>query len=250
MEMLIYNQDCVRGMKEKLTDSSIDLVITSPPYKEQDGFSWELIREAAQQCYRVLKDDALCYVNFGHLAGCKSRPFRVAMEFERAGFYWIDTIVWVKNHYTPIQGSKRVNNLTEFVFQFAKGKNYVLDRLAVGVPYKDKTNVGRYADKDLRCCGNVWYISYETIQRKSQKPHKDRFPVELPKRCILLSGLRKGSLVLDPFAGSMTTGIACMELGMEFIGFEVDRDVFESGRKRLCSFDELFTADMAVQLHS
>lgn len=101
---------------------------------------------------------------------------------------------------------------------FAKGKDFCLDRLSIGVPYADKSNIGRYSDKDLKCGGNVWYIPYETIQRNEQKLHKDRFPIELPLRCINLSNVREGSVVLDPFAGSATTGIACKETGMEFSG--------------------------------
>ncbi len=228
---MLYNIDCIEGMQKYIIDSSIDLIVTSPPYKEQDGFSYNLIKEISQECYRVLKNNSLCYINFGHLANHKSRPFRVALEFEKTGFTWVDTITWVKNHYTPIQGNKRVNNLTEFIFMFAKGNNYKLDRLSIGVPYADKSNIGRYSNRDLRCGGNVWYISYETIQRKEQKPHKDRFPIELPRKCILLSNLEKGSIVLDPFTGSATTGVACKELGMKFVGFEVNKEVFEVGEK-------------------
>jgi len=86
---------------------------------------------------------------------------------------------------------------------------------------------------DLRCAGNVWYIPYETIQRREQKYHKDRFPVELPFRCIKLSGIKKGSVVVDPFGGGMTVGAACCELGMGFMGFEIDKDVFEIGKERM-----------------
>lgn len=221
------------GIRRHFDDNSIDLIVTSPPYKELDGFSWTLIKNIALQCYRVLKNNSLCFVNFGHLAGYKSRPFQVAMEFKDAGFEWIDTITWVKNHYTPVQGNKRVNNLTEFIFMLAKGNDYSLDRLSIGVPYADKSNVGRYSDMDLRCAGNVWYIPYETIQRREQKYHKDRFPVELPFRCIKLSGIKKGSVVVDPFGGGMTVGAACCELGMGFMGFEIDKDVFEIGKERM-----------------
>ena len=80
---------------------------------------------------------------------------------------------------------------------------------------------------------SVWYIPYETIQRKEQKYHKDRFPVELPLRCIKLSGIENGSIVADPFGGSMTVGVACHELAMRFVGFEVDGEVFEIGEERI-----------------
>lgn len=224
--MKLFNLDCVEGMKQHIKNESIDLIITSPPYKESDGFSYELMRNVARQCYRVLKNNSLCFVNFGHLANYKSRPFKVAMEFEKASFNWVDTIVWVKNHYTPAQGNKRVNNLTEFIFMFAKGKNYCLNRLSIGVPYADKSNVGRYSNKDLKCGGNVWHIPYKTIQRKEQKSHKDRFPIELPLRCIKLSNIKEGK-VLDPFAGSATTGMACKEMEIEFVGFEISNSIFK-----------------------
>ena len=57
----------------------------------------------------------------------------------------------------------------------------------------------RYADKDLKCGGNYWEIPYDTIQYSWQKRHKDRFPLELPEKCIKLSGIPKGSLILDVF---------------------------------------------------
>lgn len=205
MSFKLYNQDCVSGMIKYINNNSISLVVTSPPYKEQDGFNWSLVNGVAEQCYRVLKNNSLCFVNFGHLAGCKSRPFEVAMVFEDAGFKWVDTITWVKNHYTPVQGNKRVNNLTEFIFMLAKGNDYSLDRLSIGVPYADKSNVGRYSDMDLRCAGNVWYIPYETIQRREQKYHKDRFPIELPLRCIKLSNVKEGGHI-RPLCGKCDNG--------------------------------------------
>ena len=68
-----------------------------------------------------------------------------------------------------------------------KDKMPLLNRLAIGVPYADKSNIGRYAAKDLKCGGNVWYIDYDTINHKEEKLHNDRFPLELPTRCLKLS---------------------------------------------------------------
>jgi site-specific DNA-methyltransferase (adenine-specific) len=138
------------------------------------------------------------------------------------GFKLNDTIIWVKNHYKPIQGHRRLNNLTEFIFVLYKGKMPKLNRLAVGVPYVDKTNAKRFnGGLNLHCAGNVWYIDYPTINKSDEKPHPDRFPLELPERCIKLCGYNVET-VLDPYCGSGTVGIACKNLNKSFIGIELN----------------------------
>jgi site-specific DNA-methyltransferase (adenine-specific) len=200
----------------------IDLIVTSPPYKNEDNYSDELIQDFGKLAWSNLKNNSLLFMNFGHLAHYKNRPFKAAMILEECGFDWVDTITWVKNHYRPLQGNKRVNNLTEFVFMMAKGKP-TIDRLSIGVSYVDKTNIKRWAatgGKDLKCGGNVWYIPYETVKDKSEKLHNDRFPIGLPETCIKLAGIDKESLVVDPFVGSGTTAVASSNMNMNFWGTE------------------------------
>ena len=221
MTLQCINGDCIEGMSQ-IDKNSVDSIITSPPYKDEDGYTDELMITWLEQAYRILKNNSALFMNFGHLAGFKSRAFRVAMMAEDAGFTWNDTITWVKNHYRPIQGNKRVNNLTEFIFVLTKGKP-TFDRLAIGIPYTDKSNIGRFAEQDLKCRGNVWPLKYKTVQSKEQKRHNDRFPVDLPLWCLRLVGLDKGSLVIDPFSGSGTTGIACGLLGLNYIGYELNK---------------------------
>lgn len=213
--------------------STIDLCVTSPPYKDVDGYSDDLIRETFEEVYRIQKNDTLLFLNFGHLAEDKFRPFRVCSILMDIGYGLNDTIIWVKNHYKPIQGDKRLNNLTEFIFMLYKGNMPKLNRLALGVPYKDKSNANRFAGgRDLKCGGNVWYINYETINRSEEKLHHDRFPVELPERCIKLCGYSV-EIVLDPFFGSGTTGIAAKNLGKSFIGIEKNPDFYSIATERL-----------------
>lgn len=214
------NSNCIEGMSE-LSDSSVDCMVTSPPYKDEDGYTDELMTGWLEEAYRIMKPNTALFLNFGHLAGFKSRAFRVAMMAEDIGFVWNDTITWVKNHYRPIQGNKRINNLTEFIFILTKGKPS-FDRLAIGIPYADKSNIGRFAEQDLKCRGNVWPLKYKTVQSKEQKRHNDRFPVDLPLWCLRLAGLEKDSLVIDPFNGSGTTGVACKLLGLDYIGYEIN----------------------------
>lgn len=228
----IYNSNCLEGLKY-LYDNSCDIAITSPPYKDEDNFDIWKIGEVFTELYRVLKPKSLFFLNFGHLADFKSRPFITASMAQFAGFKWNDTIVWKKTQFSPIQGNKRLNNLTEFIFLLYKEEMPNLDRLSIGVPYEDKSNIGRYSDKDLRCGGNFWEFGYETITSKKQKLHNDRFPLELPTRCIKLSGLSKNSLVVDPYSGSGTTALAAKNLNMNYIGFEINENNFKTSVERL-----------------
>lgn len=210
-----------------------DLLITSPPYKKKDGYSLPHFTKIFEKAYEHANDGALCFMNFGHLAHHKSDPFRLAIAMEDAGWKWHDTIVWVKNHYTPLP-DPNLNNLWEPIFLFCKGTPK-LDRLALGVPYADKSNVSRYGGgKDLRCGGNIWYVPYETIQSSSQKTHKDRFPPGIPENCIKLSGLKHG-VVFDPCMGSATTGVTALRHGLKFVGTEISKDIYEVASDRMYS---------------
>lgn len=228
----IYNQDCVEGLKI-IPDNSIDLCITSPPYKEKDGYNPTQLFVLFGQLYRTLRENSLFFLNFGHLKEDKFRPFFACELAIAAGFKLNDTIIWIKNHYTPLGGSKNLNNLTEFIFVLYKGQMPDLDRLSIGIPYQDKSNIGRYSNKDLKCGGNVWYINIPTITKKSQRLHKDEFPIELPLRCIKLANLKSNSVVIDPFSGSGSTCLASKKLGYNYLGFELNQKYFEIANERL-----------------
>lgn len=226
-----YKTNAVAGLR-CLPENSVDCIVTSPPYKTQDGYSADLIRGVAYAAMRCLKPGGLYFLNFGHLADFKERPFEVVHETLKAKDYkddqWlvftlVDTIMWVKNHYSPVQGDRRLNNLSEFVFLFAKGE-WSLDRLSIGVPYADPSNAKRWASakgKNLKCRGNVWNIDYPTIQRVKQKNHPHRFPPELPETCLKLAGLKKGAVVVDPFCGSGTTVKVAKSMGFKAYGFDL-----------------------------
>lgn len=223
----------------KLGEGSHDLIITSPPYKDKDGFSYPWITKILKEIYRVQADDSLFFLNFGHLVEDKMRPFRVAQIAIDQGYKLNDTIIWVKNHYKPIQGNRRLNNLTEFIFMFYKGEMPLINRLAIGIPYVDKSNAGRFNEGlDLHCGGNVWYIDYETINSSEQKLHNDRYPPELPERCIKLCGYDVKN-ILDPFNGSGTTGLIAKQFGKNYIGIEKDVGNYETSLERLGIFKML-----------
>jgi site-specific DNA-methyltransferase (adenine-specific) len=230
-------QGDAREVLSTYDSESIDAVVTSPSYKEEDGYDEEMLRDVFVHLYAVLQPGGLFFLNFGHLAHDKFRPFRTCRMAMDHGFLLNDTITWCKTQFSPIHGSRRLNNLTEFIFLLYKEWMPDLDRLAIGVPYDDKSNVGRYSDHDLRCQGNFWRFGYETIQHRDEKLHPDRFPLELPLRCLRLAGLARygppAATVLDPFVGSGTTCVAAQMLGLNSLGIDLDSACVEVARRRV-----------------
>ena len=147
----------------------------------------------------------------------------------------------VVGHYKPINSPRFVNDCQEYLFHLTHRGDVPLDRLAIGVPYRDKSNVTRWkgAGRDLHCRGNTWFLPYPTIFRRSRdRPHPATFPPALPERCILLHGRPRVRLVLDPFMGLGNTAVACANLGIDCIGFEIDEEYRRVARGRVAEILE------------
>lgn len=278
----LYNQDCVAGMREHLGDGSVDVVVTSPPYNlgvryngyddtisRDDYLAW--MGEWGAEVKRVLADDGSLFLNVGSKPSDPLVPFQL-LEVMRQQFRLQNVIHWVKSiaiaksevgsypgitgdvvvgHYKPINSSRFLNDCHEYIFHLTKNGDVALDRLAVGVPYQDKTNVGRWSNaaNGLHCRGNTWFIPYETIRSSDrERPHPATFPVELPSRCIRLHGTERVRLVLDPFLGIGASAAACMNLHLDFVGFEIVGDYYEECRGLLTS--ELASLDLFAQEES
>jgi len=154
-----------------------------------------------------------------------------------------NTIHWIKSisietnsevesfgHFKPINSNRFLNDCHEYVFHFTPEGTTKVDRLAVGVPYADKSNIRRWAHtkgKDKRCRGNAWFVPYKTIQqRDKERPHPATFPTELAAKCIRLHGKRE-CVVMDPFLGIGHSALAakqCSDLVDVFYGFDIDED--------------------------
>ena len=87
----------------------------------------------------------------------------------------------------------------------------------------------------MRDRGNTWFIPYDTIQKRKDRPHPASFPVRLPEMCIKLHGLRDGMVILDPFLGIGSTAVASYRLGVSFMGFEIDKQYIDETILRLSS---------------
>lgn len=219
MQYIIKQGDCLELMKD-IPDESIDMICTDPPYlmkykthrrhdKSHDfcteimnDDNVELIYSFLKESYRVLKDNSAIYVF------CNSNKVEVFKDaLQKAGFNIKNIIVWVKNNWTAGDLKASFGKQYEFIFLANKG----------------------------RCCFNgkrlsdVWY--FDKVSGKKQL-HQNQKPVDLLKQCILKHSYENG-VVLDPFMGSGSTGVACINTNRNFIGFELDEKYFDIAKDRL-----------------
>jgi site-specific DNA-methyltransferase (adenine-specific) len=139
-------------------------------------------------------------------------------------------------HYRPVGSDRFVHGAQEYVFHFTRSGRVPIDRLAIGVPYQDPSNVARWqqASGGLRCRGNTWFLPYPTIQERARdRPHPATFPPELAEWCVRLHGLRRARHFADPFVGIGSSAVAAVRLGVAFTGFDIDRSYLEVARERV-----------------
>ena len=257
-------RDCVEGMKE-LPSASVDIVVTSPPYNlgikyrnykdsktRREYLDWSC--EWAKEVKRVLTDRGSFFLNLG---SCPSNPLiphelLVELKEEGVGFRLQNTFHWIKSitiqtkegdqvsagHFKPIHSPRYVNDCHEYIFHLTKHGDTPLDRLSLGVPYSDKSNIKRWAHtkgRDVRCRGNNWFIPYKTIvSRSKERPHPATFPIDLAVNCVKIHGFRQDLVMLDPFLGIGHSALAAKKCGIgRFIGFDIDPEYVSVAQQAL-----------------
>lgn len=246
----------------KLRDASVDLAVTSPPYnlgiayshysdRQGRGDYLEWCQRWAGELRRVLKPAASFFLNVGASPSNPMLPHELVLRL-RDLFVLQNTIHWIKaisiedekglttsrGHFKPISSPRYLNDCHEYVFHLTPEGRTPIDRLALGVPYADKSNIARWSHtegKDRRCRGNTWFVPYETIQRRAkERPHPATFPVQLAEWCIKLHGLARVETMLDPFLGIGNSAVAAQRCGVpKFIGFEIDHVYLAEAKRRL-----------------
>ena len=142
-------------------------------------------------------------------------PWRVAFALQADGWLLRSKVTWVKKTPMPESVTNRPSNATEEVFLFSKTSKYFYDNQAV----REATGA------NLR---NYWILGTDA----GGTLHPAVFPKLLAERCILL-GSRPGDLILDPFSGSGTTGVAAAELNRRAILIEINREYVEHSKIRI-----------------
>ncbi|MFV1995256.1 MAG: site-specific DNA-methyltransferase [Verrucomicrobiales bacterium] len=249
--MEFHHRDCVEGMR-LLPEDCVDLVVTSPPYNlgidygaYDDGgdreayLEWSVAWAAGVR--RVLAPGGSFFLNLGAAPKNPLLPHQLALRFSEI-FVLQNTFHWIKSitvesaegvptsvgHFKPINSKRFVNDCHEYLFHFTLDGKVELDRLGVGVPYQDKSNITRWGHsegRDRRCRGNNWFVPYKTINsRGKERPHPATFPAKLAEYCIRIHGGPPETMtMLDPFLGIGHAAVAAENLGVRrFIGYEID----------------------------
>ena len=256
VSLRFYQGDCVE-LLSRLPAQSVDVIVTSPPYNlgiRYNSYQDTLPRERYLEwtstwigaAARTLSPAGSFFLNLGAKPTDPWAPFDVAQAARRHlqlqnTIHWIKSIVIEREaagtaarlprdlavgHYKPINSDRFLNDCHEFIFHFTPAGTTPLDRLAIGVPYQDRSNIGRWrqAAGGRRCRGNAWFMPYDTIKfRDRDRPHPATFPARLPEYCLRVHGVARARMVLDPFLGLGNTAVACAHLGLPFIGIELDR---------------------------
>lgn len=209
----IYNEDCLEGIK-RISDGSIDLIVTDPPYcvgVTSNGWKGtyldnNMIRpffnQLVREWERVLKEESEIYIN----TDWRSYPFLYPIV--QKYFTMRNLIVW---DYERLKAGNFYRYSYELIIYATKGGR------------KRRFYAG---ERD------VWRIKPINYTNVKTKLHQVQKPVELIEKMITNSSEERDT-VLDCFIGSGTTAIACLNLNRQFVGFEIDENYYEIANRRI-----------------
>lgn len=221
----LINGDCLNTLKN-IPNESIDLIVTDPPYlttsrgnagnsggmlqkdvnKKGKVFTYNNIncKEYAPEFYRLLKDGSHCYVMTNHI-----NLIDMLNTFTDVGFHFIKSLIWNKGN--KIMGQYYMSQY-EYILFFRKGKG-----------------------KKINNCGTSDILSIsnkKTKDKDGKNIHDTEKPVELME-VLVNNSSQENELVLDPFMGVGSTGIACIKNNRNFIGMELDENYFDIAKSRI-----------------
>ncbi len=157
---------------------------------------------------RAFTDKSVPWLTYGNLLAL---PYRLVIDLSDGGYLFRGEAIWRKKNAMPEGRCRRPHRQHESIYLFAREEQHHF-RTAPPVP-------------------SVWEFANEKIDGHA---HFSRFPTELPLRCLDAYGLAGGEVVvLDPFSGSGTTGVAARRLGCTFLGFEIDQSQVRASNERI-----------------
>ena len=254
-----------------MPDNCIDLIVTSPPYADRrkncyDGANEnnyvEWFNHIAKEIKRCLKPSGSFFLNIKPHCDKGERVlyvFDLVLCLKREiGFRFVDEFSWTKNG-VPGKFTGRFKNSFEPVFHFTKTKNFTHNPYAVATPIQEQSikranrkacgeskNGSKLAglregsnlkNATLALPSNHLHIPQKSNQYTAQSKHPAVFPVELPEFFIKAFS-NEGDIVLDPFIGSGTTAIACLNTNRNFVGIEKNENYYKIAKNRILEYSD------------
>jgi site-specific DNA-methyltransferase (adenine-specific) len=247
-------------------DSSVALVVTSPPYFAGKDYELTLgeggvpgdyveyllmLRDVFAECRRVLEPGGRICVNVANLG---RKPYRslsadvVRILQDDLGLLLRAEVIWVKGKGASgscawgsyMQATNpSLRDVTERIVVAGKGRlNRAIDpkvREERGLPFESTISRADF----LACTLDTWQFPTASAKRVG---HPAPFPVELPRRCIELYTF-KGDVVLDPFMGAGTTAEAALRTGRRYVGYDLDPAYVALAEERLAAVRRSLSAD-------
>lgn len=232
--------DCIEILN-KARENSVDMIFADPPYfLSNDGITchagkmvsvnkgkWDKSKgvienhkftlEWLKACQRALKPNGTIWVS-----GTTHIIYSVGFAMQELSYKILNDVIWYKRNAPPNLSCRYFTHSTETVLWAAKNKK---SKHYFDYQLMKKTNQG----KQMR---NVWEISAPSAEEKKFGKHPTQKPVELLTR-IILASTKKGDLVLDPFCGSSTTGVAAILLNRKYVGIDLQDEYLQLSVKRL-----------------
>lgn len=249
----IYNDDILRV--DQIPNDSVDLIVTSPPYDVDikygtynDAIPYEeylsFTEKWIKRCYDFAKPEGRFCLNIPldkNKGGQQSVYADILNIAKRIGWKYHSTIVW---------NEQNISRRTAWGSWMSASAPYVIAPVEmIAVLYKkkwEKRNGTKKSDitrdEFLEWTNGVWSFPGESKKRTG---HPAPFPVELPRRCIKLFTY-VGDTVLDPFLGSGSTLVACLQTNRFGIGVEINEKYCELSKKRLIKEGGLFQKKLEV----
>jgi len=257
----LIHDDCRNAMKELIDEGvSVDLVVTSPPYdnlrtyKDEIDWNFDVFKEIADLLYQIVAEGGVVVwvVNDATINGSETgTSFKQALYFKEIGFRLHDTMIYKKKGMSFPESNRYYPNF-EYMFVFSKGKPstvHLIDdkknkvsgsivstterqpdgSMKIGSGRKKKSKIKEYGVRF-----NVWeyHTGIGMNPYLNEHLHPAMFPFGLARDHIV-SWSNPDDLVLDPFMGGGTVGMACKELNRDFIGIEKIDEYFEISKENI-----------------
>lgn len=236
--MELYNEDCVDGIRNKIKDCSIDCIVCDLPYfgvveaefdnqwsSEKGYLEW--VESLIVQYVRVLKFGGNIFLFTSRQLNRKICNILDKYLTEKR------IIIWArKRGFNNTRGHALASGYEPIAYYSKSGGEPVFNNIKV----KPDTKRKEYTEgmlKDGVSLSDVWTdIPALPHNSKEKTNHPTQKPVSLMERIVSIS-TNEGDVVLDGCMGSGSTGVACLNLGRDFIGFEIDKGFYDIAKRRI-----------------